>query len=68
MPSGSNLVMQFNEPAGITGIIYGAEYSSDLVNWFPATDSGSGGTHIFSVPIGSNTKLFMRAVVTNPSP
>lgn len=63
-PSGGNFGVSFEQPPSVTGITYGAEYSIDMIHWFPVTDSGSGGEHVFSVPIGSNTKVFMRLVVT----
>ncbi len=60
---GSNLVMSFSEPSGVSGITYGAEYSPTMASgsWLPVTDTGSGTTHTFSVPVGS----FLRLSVTN---
>jgi hypothetical protein len=65
---GSNLVTTFTEPAGVTGIIYGAEWSASLQSndWHPISDTGTGSQHVFSVPVGSNSKLFMRLKATNP--
>ncbi|CAN5883833.1 hypothetical protein BH11VER1_BH11VER1_05640 [soil metagenome] len=66
--TGNDFVMSFVQPAGVSGITYGAEWSTTLLanDWHPVADSGTGGQHIFSVPVGSNTKLFMRLVVTSP--
>ncbi len=62
--NGGNYTFNFTEPAGVSGVTYGAEWSSTLLSgsWTSITDTGSGsGTqHIFSVPVGSSTKLFMR--------
>lgn len=65
----TDLSFTFDEPAGVSGLTYGAEYRTDLLSgsWLPVTDSGTGTHHIFSVPRGANTKLFLRLIVT-PSP
>ena len=53
--NGENYSFGFTEPAGVSGVTYGAEWSSTLLSgsWTPITDSGSGTQHIFSVPVGS---------------
>ena len=58
-------VVTFTEPAGITGVTYGADWSPALAagSWLPVPDTGSGGTHTFSVPIGSHTEMFIRLKV-----
>jgi alpha-tubulin suppressor-like RCC1 family protein len=72
--SGSNLVVSFTEPVGVSGILYGAEWSQTLLagSWTAVTDTGNTGAsppqHTFSVPIGTKTKLYMRLKVTNPNP
>jgi len=68
--SGGNFVYTFTEPPGVSNITYGAQYTSTLTpaNWQPVTDTGSGTQHIFSVPIGSNTSMFLRLTLTNLSP
>ncbi len=65
---GSDFVFTFTQPGGVSGITYGAEWSTTLLpgSWTPITDTGSGGTHTFSVPIGTNDRMFMRFVVTAP--
>jgi len=63
--SGGNLTCSFTEPAGGTGLTYGAEWSATLEpgSWLPIPDTGSDGTHLFSISIGSNAKIFMRLTV-----
>ena len=65
---GTNYVLSFTQPAGVSGVTYGAEWRPDLATgtWQPMTDAGSGSVHTFSVPIGSNMKMFMRLTVTSP--
>lgn len=63
---GSDLVITFMEPSGVSGITYGAETSTDLLRWDPVTDSGSGTTHTFSVPVGPEPERFLRLIVTSP--
>jgi len=50
----------------VTGITYGAEWSASMLpgSWIEVSDSGSGETHVFSVPAGADGKLFMRLKVT----
>ena len=59
---GTNFVISFAEPAGITGITYSAEWSATLLggSWTPITDTGVNGQHTFSVPIGTSTGRFVR--------
>jgi alpha-tubulin suppressor-like RCC1 family protein len=63
---GGNLVLRFTQPAGVTGISYGAEWSSTLLpgSWTEVADSGAGDEHLFSVPVAANDKLFLRVKVT----
>ncbi|MCX6865187.1 MAG: hypothetical protein NTV46_03020, partial [Verrucomicrobia bacterium] len=63
---GDNLVMRFTQPAGVTGITYGAEWSKTLLpdSWTDIPDTGSGTEHIFSVPAATAPRLFMRLKVT----
>lgn len=66
--SGGNYVITFTQPAGVSGVIYSAEWSITLLpgSWTPIFDSGSGGTHTFSVLIGGNQNLFIRLRVSTP--
>ena len=68
--SGGNFVYSFTEPAGVSNITYGAQYTPSLTpaNWQPITDTGTGTQHSFSVPIGSNTQMFLRLTLTNNGP
>ena len=66
--SGGNLLYSFTQPSGVSGVTYGAEWSATTSqnDWQPIPDTGTGTQHIFSVPIGSNKKLFLRLKVTEP--
>ena len=67
--SGGNLFYSFTEPAGVSGITYGAQWSATLQpnDWHAITDTGDTSTtplgHIFSIPM-TNTSLFMRLTLT----
>ncbi len=58
------------QPAGVSSITYGAEWSTTLQagSWTPIPDTGSGSTHTFRLPIGTAPKLFLRLQVTDPNP
>lgn len=64
--SESNLLFDFTRPAGVSGILYGAEWSTTLLpgSWLPITDTGESPRHLFSIPIEGKPKLFMRLKVT----
>lgn len=61
---GGNYVISFDQPLGGSGIAYGAEWSPDLVQWFPITDMAGDGAHYFSVPVSGHPRLFVRLKVT----
>ena len=61
--SGSSLTLSFTAPAGAGGVTYGAQSSTDLLNWTPITDTGAGGNHIFTVNL-SGPRVFMRQIIT----
>lgn len=63
---GNDLVMSFSQPPDVAGVTYGAEYSTNLLQWTVVPDSGAGDDHVFSTPMGSNDKLFMRLLITAP--
>jgi len=64
--SGGNFVCSFTQPAGVSGVTYGAEWSATLQNdWQPVPDTGTGTQHVFSMPIG-NTRYFLRLTVSDP--
>jgi hypothetical protein len=64
--AGGNYTYSFTEPPGIGGITYGAQWTPTInpPNWQPVPDTGTGTTHIFSVPIGTNPSLFLRLTIT----
>jgi len=65
---GGNLVLSFTHPAGVSGITYGGQWSPTMAaaSWLPVTDTGAGGQHTFSVPVGNNPQIFMRLWFSNP--
>ncbi len=63
---GQTLRYQFTPPAGISGVTYGSEWSDDLSEWHPISNTGSAPLHTFSIPTAGETKLFMRLKVTAP--
>ena len=60
------MFFSFTQPAGVSGITYGAEWSTTMKSgeWFPVTDTGSGNQHVFSIPM-SGIGTFMRLKVTS---
>ncbi|MES2441100.1 MAG: PQQ-dependent sugar dehydrogenase [Verrucomicrobiota bacterium] len=65
---GENIVASFTQPAGVSDITYRAEWSPSLApsSWTPIADTGTGTSHVFSVPTGGHGKLFLRYVVAGP--
>ncbi len=65
---GGNLVMNVTQPAGVSGITYGAEWSPTMAagTWLPVADTGTGNQHTFSVPMGINKRIFMHFRVSSP--
>lgn len=66
--TGGNLVLRFTRPAGVSGVTYGAEWSSTLLpgDWKDVPDTGKGEESIFSVPVGASPKAFLRIKVSSP--
>ena len=56
----------FNTPEGVSGITYRAEWSPDLVQWFPITNTGVAPANRFSVPTAGKPRLFLRFRVVAP--
>ncbi|MCX6876807.1 MAG: PQQ-dependent sugar dehydrogenase [Verrucomicrobia bacterium] len=58
----------FTQPAGVSGITYGAEWSTTLAaaSWTAIADTGTGSTHTFNVPANGNPRMFIRLIVTTP--
>jgi len=52
----------------VTGITYGAEWSTTLRSddWHPITDTGTGGQHVFVLPMGADPRKFVRLKITAP--
>ena len=63
---GDDFVIRFTQPAGATGIRYGAEWSATLLpgSWAELPDTGTGNEHCFSLPAGGQPRGFMRLKVT----
>ena len=66
--TGGNWVINFTEPAGVSGVTYGAEASATLQpgSWISLSDTGIPPQHTFSVPLGTNETHFLRLKVTSP--
>ena len=66
--SGANHSVTFTQPDGVTGITYGAEWSSTLLpaSWTDIPDTGVAPQHTFSIPAGADPKLFLRLRATVP--
>ncbi len=62
--SGATLGVSFAQPAGVSGITYGAQWSTDLVTWTTLPDTGSGTTHTFSVSTTGLARCFFRHSIT----
>jgi hypothetical protein len=62
---GDRFVIQFTQPAGVTGITYGAEWSRTMEpgSWMEVPDTGTGEEHVFSVPMEAEPRVFMRLKV-----
>ncbi len=66
--SGGTPSYNFTQPDGISGITYGAEWSTTLLpgSWTTIPDTGIAPQHHFSVPTVSGTRQFFRLWVTSP--
>lgn len=56
---GNSFGYNLSQPPGVSGITYGAEWSTTLAagSWQSLTDNGTGSNHIFLVQTGSNKRL-----------
>ncbi len=52
--------LSYTFTANAPGITYGAETSTDLINWTPLSDTGTGGQHVFGVTTTGQSRLFIR--------
>ena len=64
--TGGNMVSSFTEPYDTGCILYEAESSTDLIQWFPIPDTGTAPQHLFSVPVGTNPQMFLRYRISDP--
>ncbi len=66
--SGGDFKITINQPLGVSGITYGAEWSSSLQSgsWNFIPDTGIPPQHVFSVPTAAHPKLMMRIRITSP--
>ena len=62
--SGTTYGVTFTAPGDVTGVTFGAQWSTDLVSWNDIADTGGGVTHTFSVDTTSRARCFFRHVVT----
>jgi hypothetical protein len=61
---GGTLRFSYTASSGITGITYGAQTSTDLIDWQDISDTGSGLNHLFSVSLSGHSRLFLRHKIT----
>jgi predicted outer membrane repeat protein len=63
-----NLRYRFTEPAGVSGVTYGAEWSATLRadDWHIIPDTGTPPEHLFILPAGTSDRMFMRFKITDP--
>jgi hypothetical protein len=59
------LVVSFNQPPGVSGIKYEAQWSASLAagGWQSLADSGSGFNHVFRIP-ANGSHGFVRMILT----
>lgn len=68
--NGSTFSLIFTQPAGVSGVTYSAQWSANLQpgGWTDIPDTGSGTTHIFSVPVtpgsGHEARVFIRLSIS----
>ena len=62
----TDVFFAFPTPPGVGGIVYGAEWTTDLATgpWTPIPDTGTNGDHLFTLPISPNPKVFLRLRVS----
>jgi hypothetical protein len=72
--AGGNLSLTYNRATAATDVTYTAEWSTNLVDWFPTglTDAPTGNVtpgaveHLVTVAQGADPAKFLRVVVTQP--
>jgi hypothetical protein len=65
---GDQLAFRFTPPAGITGIRYGAEWSTTLQtgSWTPVPNTGALPEQLFSMPTTGKPRLYLRLTAEEP--
>lgn len=65
---GTSFSITFTQPAEVSGVTYGAQWSSTLLpgSWANIPDTGTGMTHTFSVPASNGPTVFIQLKVTSP--
>jgi hypothetical protein len=64
--TGDTVAVNFATPAGVSGITYSTQISTDLITWQSLSDTGSGSSHQFTTSMNGLPRLFLRIVVTAP--
>jgi hypothetical protein len=64
MRSGNWFGVNFTSTPGVSGVVHGAQYSTDLVSWMPIPDAGSGSQHVFQIDTTQLPRCYFRHVVT----
>lgn len=57
------VLYHFSSPATIAGVTYAIQWSTDLVQWHDATDTGSGNSHTFVISRQNHPRLFTRHLI-----
>ncbi len=58
------MTLSFTPPSGLSGVTYGAEWSTNLMAWTSLTDTGTSGVHTFSRNISAENRMFFRHRIT----
>ena len=68
--SNGNFVLSFTQPAGVSGVAYGVDWSPTLApgTWNPLTNTAVPPAHLFSVPTNGNPAIFMRLKISVSDP
>lgn len=62
--TGETFSYQFTPSAEISDITYGAEWSENLSDWQPVTNTGIAPQHTFGIPTTGETRRFLRLKAT----
>ena len=64
--SGDALTVTFTPSAAVTGVVVGAQTSTDLVNWTDVPNVGNASQHVYTVPRAGSAQRWMRLRVVKP--